>query len=199
MRTDLSTKNLEIVVLGTSAGGIQALKYILPKLSSSFPLPIVIVLHIPEGQPSLLAEIFEPKIKMKVKEADEKESFKPGTIYFAPPGYHLLIENDKTFSLTIEEAVHFSRPSIDVLFDSAAETFGPNVVGILLTGANTDGGLGLKKIKDVGGLGIIQNPATAEYSTMPESGMAHVLPECILTLDEIILYLQEINNNTTSI
>lgn len=199
MRTILSTKNLEIVVIGTSAGGIQALKSILPQLPASFSLPIVIVLHIPEGQPSLLAEIFEPKIKMKVKEADEKEVLKAGTVYFAPPGYHLLVEDNKTFSLTMEDAVHFSRPSIDILFESAAETYGANVVGVLLTGANTDGGLGLKRIKEVGGLGIIQNPATAEYPTMPESGKAHVLPECILALDEITLFLQEINKNTKSI
>lgn len=191
--------NIEVVVIGTSAGGIKALKEILPHLPEDYFVPIIIVLHIPEGQPSLLPEIFESKLKLKVKEADEKETFQAGTVYFSPPGYHLLIENNKTFSLTIEEAVHFSRPSIDVLFESAAESYGDSVVGILLTGANTDGALGLKKIKEAGGLGIIQNPESAEYPMMPESGKQYVSPDCVLGLDEITYFLQEINKNKKSL
>jgi two-component system chemotaxis response regulator CheB len=199
MKSSFNNKHFEAVVIGASAGGIQALKSILAHLPATFPLPIVIVLHIPEGQVSLLAEIFEPNIKMRVKEADEKEIIRPGTVYFSPPGYHLLIENNKTFSLTIEEAIHFSRPSIDVLFDSAAEVYGEHVVGILLTGANTDGAFGLKKIIERGGLCIIQNPATAEYSTMPASGIPYVTSEGILNLNEILLFLQDINKNTKSL
>ncbi len=180
----------QAVVIGTSAGGIEALKKILPGLPESFPLPIVIVVHIPPGRLSLLAEIFRPKVNMKIKEADEKETLQPGTIYFAPPSYHLLIENDKTFSLTNEGSVHFSQPSIDVLFESAADAYRQNLVGILLTGANEDGAMGLKKIKAYGGVCIVQNINEAEVPLMPRSGLPFISPNCELTLSEISLFLQ---------
>lgn len=184
---------IEAVVIGASAGGIDALEKILPALPESFPSPIIVVLHLPQNQPSHLAEIFEHKVKLKVKEAIEKENIKGGTIYFAPPGRHLVIENNKTFDLTTEEPVLFSRPSIDVLFKSAAEAYRENVVGILLTGASEDGAMGLKKINELGGLTIVQNPISAKLPLMPSSGMPYVKPECVLSLDEIVNFLQGIN------
>lgn len=189
-----NAKKIEAVVIGASAGGIEALKKILPALPKTYPLPIIIVLHIPAGEPSLLPEVFRDKIKLKVKEANDKETIEPGTIYFAPSSYHLLIEENKTFSLSIKEPVLFSRPSIDILFQSAAKAYGESLVGILLTGANKDGAMGLKKIKEANGIAIVQNPISAEMPEMPAAGMAFASPECVLSLDKIADFLQKLND-----
>ena len=142
-------QKIEAIVIGASAGGIDALEIILTSLPESFSLPIIVVLHLPPDDPSILPQVFSHKIKMKVLEANEKELLNAGTVYFAPPAHHLLIEKNKTFSLTVESPVFFSRPSIDILFKSAADVYGKALVGILLTGANQDGALGLKKIKEM--------------------------------------------------
>jgi len=118
---------------------------------------------------------------LKVKFADEKELILPGRVYIAPPNYHLMIEEDRTFSLSIDEPVNFARPSIDVLFETAAEVYGQGLIGVILTGANDDGSFGLKRIKDHGGLCIVQHPDTAEVEAMPRSAIAttdvdHILP-----------------------
>lgn len=191
---DTATKNrppdlgrFRAVVIGASAGGVDALAEILPKLPKTYPLPIIIVLHIPSDQPSLLAELFGSKTELLVKDADEKEAIQPGTIYFAPPDYHLLVERDRTFSLSQEDPVQFSRPSIDILFESAADAFGSHLIGVLLTGANQDGAEGLKRIQESGGLALVQDPATAQARAMPEAGCAALSAstEQILSLDEI--------------
>lgn len=181
----LKNKNYEAVVIGASAGGIEALGIILSMLPATYPLPIIIVLHLPSGQPSFLPEIFQHKIKLKVIEANEKETIMPGTVYFAPPSHHLLIEKNRTFSLNLEAPVFYSRPSIDILFKSASDTYGKNLVGILLTGANVDGASGLKEIRDNQGLAIVQNPIIAEISTMPAAGMSYASPDCVLSLEKI--------------
>lgn len=191
MTSSLKNEHLQAVVIGASSGGIKALGKILPTLPASYSIPIIIVIHLPEDKPSLLTEVFRNKVKLRVKEADEKEQIVGGTIYFAPPGYHLLVEKDKTFSLSNEGTVLFSRPSIDVLFESAADTYGQGLVGILLTGANEDGALGLKKIKEAGGLTLIQNPASAEEKRMPKSGLPYVLLENILSLKKIANFLNK--------
>ena len=179
------------VVIGASAGGIDALGEILPRLPKTYPLPILIVLHIPGDQASLLSELFGSKTKLRVKDADEKEAIQPGTIYFACPGYHLLVERDLTLSLSQEDPVQYARPSIDVLFESAADAFGSHLVGVLLTGANQDGAEGLKRIQEAGGLALIQDPATAQVRSMPEAACALLSPsvEQILSLDEIARFL----------
>ncbi len=179
------------VVIGASAGGINALAEILPRLPKTYSLPIIIVLHIPGDRPSLLSELFGSKTELRVKDADEKESIQPGTIYFASPGYHLLVERDLTFSLSQEDPVQYARPSIDVLFESAADAFGSHLVGVLLTGANQDGAEGLRKIQEAGGLALIQDPATAQVRSMPEAARALLSPsiEQILSLDEIARFL----------
>lgn len=187
-------KKIEAVVIGASAGGIEALKQILPTLPETYNIPIIIVLHIPAGEPSLLPEVFEHKVKLPVKEATDKEIIKPGTIYFAPSSYHLLIEKNKTFSLSIKEPVLFSRPSIDVLFESASQAYSETLVGILLTGANKDGAEGLKKIKEANGIAIVQNPINAEMSEMPAAGMALAAPEHVLSLDKIADFLQKLTS-----
>ena len=188
------------VVIGASAGGVDALGEILPRLPKTYPLPIIIVLHIPGDQPSLLAELFGSKTELRVKDADEKEIISPGTIYFASPGYHLLVERDLTFSLSAEEPVQFARPSIDVLFESAADAIGSHLVGVLLTGANQDGAEGLKRIHQAGGLALIQDPATAQVRAMPDAGYALLattinkndINKHILSLDEIGQLLLEL-------
>jgi len=184
-------REAKAVVIGASAGGIDALAEILPRLPKTYPLPIIIVLHVPSDQPSYLSELFKSKTALRVKEADEKEVIQPGTIYFAPPGYHLLVERDLTFSLSQEDPVQYSRPSIDVLFESAAEAFGCHLIGVLLTGANQDGALGLKRIQESGGLAMIQDPATAQVRVMPEAGCALLSGSDvqILSLDEIVRLL----------
>ena len=176
---------IEAVVIGASAGGVDALMTILPGLPPTFGLPIVVVLHLPEGRPSLLAHIFGLRLSMPVREASDKESIAPSTVYFAPPGYHLSVEQDRSFSLSCEAPVHFSRPSIDLLMESAADAYGPALAGILLTGANSDGAAGLAKIKQRGGYTIVQNPAQAQVATMPEAALRQHTPDLILDLKDI--------------
>ena len=186
-----SLGRFKAVVIGASAGGIAALSEILPSLPKSYPLPIIIVLHLPGDQPSLLAELFGSKTELRVKDADEKEAIQPGTVYFAPPDYHLLVERDLTFSFSQEDPVQYARPSIDVLFESAADAYESQLIGVLLTGANHDGAEGLKRIQESGGLALIQDPATAQVRSMPEAACALLSPsaEQILSLDEIARFL----------
>jgi len=177
----MSAASTRIVVIGASAGAIEALSQILPKLPASFPLPILVVVHVPADRSNFLAPLFEAKCSLAVREADDKEPAQPGTVYFAPPAYHLLVEADGSLALSNEEAVQHSRPSIDVLFESAADAFGSGALGILLTGANADGAQGLKAIADAGGIAIVQDPASAYADAMPAAGRrasptAHVLP-----------------------
>jgi len=179
------------VVVGASAGAIEALATILPGLSEEYGAPIIIVVHVPAHKKSLLAELFKAKCALKVVEAEDKEPIIGGTIYFAPPGYHLLVETNKTLSLSHDDPVFYSRPSVDVLFESAADAYGPKLVGIVLTGANQDGAKGLKAVADAGGRAIVQNPAEAYASAMPEAAIAACPTAQVLTLEEIAAYLQD--------
>lgn len=176
---------IEAVVIGASAGGIQALLTLCSGLPAGFRLPMVVVVHLPENRDSKLAEIFQHRLPIPVREALDKESIAPGTLYFASPGYHLSVEMDRSFSLSGEEPVHYSRPSIDVLMKSAADAYGARLAGILLTGANIDGAAGLAKIGERGGLTVVQDPAEALASTMPEAAIRKRQPHLILTLDGI--------------
>lgn len=184
---------IEAVVLGASAGGLHALLQVLADLPKSFRLPLIAVLHLPDKRESQLAEIFRQRLSITVGEAVEKETIAPATLYFASPGYHLSIESDRTFSLSCEEPVHYSRPSIDVLMESAADTYGASLAGILLTGANSDGAEGLAKIKNKGGLTIIQDPAEAEAVAMPQAGIRRLAPDYILRLNDIRSLLLELD------
>ena len=149
------------IVIGTSYGGLEALKLILPKLKEDFPLPLIIVLHIGDHSNDTFINHMNAACALEVKEAEGNEPILPGVIYFAPPNYHLQIESNFTFSLSTAEKVNFSRPSIDVLFESAAWVYAKYLIGVILTGANSDGARGLKIIKDSGGKTIIQNPCSA--------------------------------------
>jgi two-component system, chemotaxis family, protein-glutamate methylesterase/glutaminase len=184
---------IEAVVLGASAGGLHALLQLLANLPKSFRLPLIAVLHLPDNRESQLPEIFRQRLSITVSEAVEKETIAPATLYFAGPGYHLSIESDRTFSLSCEEPVHYSRPSIDVLMESAADAYGAGLAGILLTGANSDGAEGLAKIKSRGGLTIVQDPAEAEAATMPQAGIRRLLPDYVLRLNGIRSLLLELD------
>lgn len=189
-------RRIEAVVIGASAGGVTALLTLLTGLPETFRLPIVAVLHLPEDRDSLLVEIFQHRLPIAVREAADKESIAPATLYFAAPGYHLLVEMDRTFSLSCEAPVHYSRPSIDVLMASAADAYGASLAGILLTGANFDGAAGLAKIRQQGGLTVVQDPAEAEVATMPEAAIRKLRPNFILTLDGIRSLLLKLDGNS---
>ncbi len=175
----------EAIVIGVSAGGLQALKILLPMLPLTFALPIAIVQHIGERSDGFLAEYLNGVSSISVREAEDKEPLQPGIAYLAPPGYHLLIDPDRSFSLSVDGRVNYSCPSIDVLFESAADVFHESLIGIVLTGANSDGALGLKAIKERGGLAIVQNPETAESPAMPKAALAAVAADYVLDLEEI--------------
>lgn len=177
--------NYQIIVMGGSAGSTTALIELLPVFPASYPLPIVVVQHLHPLQEGYFAERFAERCALTIKEADDKEALKAGTIYFAPPNYHLLIEDDKTFSLSIDEKVNYSRPSIDVLFESAVDAYAPWLVGVILTGANNDGAQGLRLIKEKGGLTIVQDPRTAESSYMPKAAIEATSVDYVLPLHDV--------------
>ena len=185
-------KKYQAVVIGSSAGGLNALKSIFEGLDKRFPLPIVIVQHVSPDAENYLPLFLNNMKKIRVKEADEKEIPQPGVAYIAPPNYHLLLEHDKSFTLTIGERVNYARPSIDVLFETAAEAYGEALIGIILTGANNDGSLGLKKIKELGGIAIVQDPVEAESDSMPRSALGTVQVDHVLNLKEIANYLNSL-------
>jgi two-component system chemotaxis response regulator CheB len=182
---DAPSRAVEAVIIGASAGGVNALLMLLSTLPDRFRLPIITVLHLPEGRESQLTGIFKQRSSIAVREPADKENISPATLYFAPPGYHLSVEMDKTFSLSCEAPVHFSRPSIDLLMESAADAYGSSLTGILLTGANFDGAAGLAKIRGHGGFTIVQDPAEAQVATMPEAAIRRLHPDLILKLDDI--------------
>jgi two-component system chemotaxis response regulator CheB len=178
-------KKFKAIVIGTSAGGLSALSTLLEKLPPDYNLPIIVVQHRSKDQKNLLEEVLQLKCKIKIKQADEKEKIKKGIVYIAPPDYHLLIENDLTFSLSCDELVSYSRPSIDVLFESAAVAYREALIGIILTGASNDGASGLQTIKKYGGLTVAQSPAEARFPHMPGAAIDKGGAMLILTLNEI--------------
>ena len=182
----------KIIVIGTSAGGMEALKIILPVLPPAFPAPVVVVQHMSSQSDGFMIKYLNSISSIRVKEAEEKEILNPGTVYFAPPNYHLLIENDNTLSLSVEQKVNFSRPSIDVLFESAVYAFGGSIVGVILTGANNDGAKGLAKIKKAGGFVIVQSPETAYSDSMPRAAIAETNPDLIIPLEKIGMTLRDL-------
>ncbi|HCC54465.1 MAG TPA: chemotaxis protein CheB [Desulfobulbaceae bacterium] len=175
----------EAVVIGVSAGGMHALRAILPSLPEKFPMPVVVVQHRGPEDDGFFAQYLDQRCAVQVKEAEEKEEAAPGMVYLAPANYHLLLEDDRTFSLTMESRVRFARPSIDVLFESAADVYGSRLIGIVLTGANDDGSRGLAAIKKRGGLAIVQDPASAEVATMPRAALQAAEVDFVLPLTTI--------------
>ena len=179
------------IVIGASAGALEALSALLPPLPVDFPLAIFVVVHLPSDKESGLAPLLQHKCPLIVREAEDKEPIAGGTIYIAPPDYHLLVEKNNCLSLSSEEPVLFSRPSIDVLFESAADVYGDTLIGIILTGANGDGAKGLKAITDAGGVALVQDPATASSRTMPELALELCPQARALTLGQMTECLKE--------
>ena len=181
---------IDAIAIGTSAGGVEALSILLPALPAGLRASVFIVLHLPRERPSLLAEIFAPKCALKVKEAEDKMRVEPGTVYFAPPDYHLLLDEGPQLALSIDELVHFSRPSIDVLFESAADIYGERLMGIILTGANDDGAAGLAAIHRAGGMTIVQEPDSAQVPLMVLAALRRTAADFVLPLEGIAGLLQ---------
>ena len=187
---DESQRPIEAIVIGGSAGSVEALTAILPPLQLDCGVGVFVVMHLPRERPSLLVNIFAPKCQLRVVEAQDKEPVEPGTIYFAPPDYHLLVDEGPRLALDANALVHFSRPAIDVLFESAADAYGPRLVGIVLSGANSDGASGLKAVQRAGGLTLVQRPETAIASTMPEAALKAAPGSLSLTLAQMFQLLR---------
>lgn len=190
--------NYEAIVIGLSSGGLNALKHILPALPADFCFPIIIVQHRSANSENHWIESLNERSHLCIREANEKEVIEKGSVYFAPANYHLLVEKDGTLSLSIDEKVNYARPSIDVLFETAAEAYKNRLIGIVLTGSSSDGSIGLKKIKDYGGLTIIQDPATAESPFMPSSALSSHSPDYLLSIEKTVHLLLELNSLTTT-
>lgn len=181
-----------VVVIGTSAGGLHALRTILGALPGDFPIPIAIVQH-RSRESELLCELLQEVTPLAVIEATDKEAILPGCVYVGPSDYHLLIE-DGYLALSVDEPVRYSRPSIDVTFESAADSFGMDCIGVILTGANPDGAVGLQVIARAGGYAVVQDPAGAEVAVMPRAAIAAVPSARVLPLEEIGPHLAAIRS-----
>jgi len=195
LQSALAGRQIEAVVIGASAGGVGALLRLLPGLPANYGCAVVAVLHVPEGRQSQLAGVFQQRMAMPVYEAMDKQELSRGTLYFAGSGYHLSVERDHSFSLSCEAPVHFARPAIDYLMESAADAYGAALVGILLTGANQDGAAGMAAIGRAGGLTVVQDPKDAEVPTMPQEAIRLRRPDLVLSLDEIHTLLLMLENN----
>jgi len=182
------------IIIGASAGALEALSVILPPLPATYPYPIFVVVHLPPNKRSVLAAIFDLKCQLRAIEAEDKVPVEAGFIYFAPPNYHLSFEGRTHVALSSEEEVLFSRPSIDVAFESAADAWGSQLTAIILTGANHDGSQGLSAVVRSGGTAIVQDPTEAFTRAMPEAAIRACPGAQVLTLSKISTYLQNIEN-----
>jgi len=182
----------DLVVVGASWGGLQALGRVLSDLPDDFDLPIVIAQHRhPDSLEGTLAQLLQRQTDRLVLEAEDKLTIEPRRVYVAPADYHLLVEGS-TFALSVDDRVRYARPSIDVLFESAADAFREGVIGIILTGANDDGARGLARIKELGGVALIQDPAAAARRAMPEAAIATTAADAILPLEEIGAFVYDL-------
>lgn len=190
---------MKVIVVGASYGGMEAIKTLLSSLPENFKVPMIVVLHIGNNSVSGFLGFLNKNTTFKVKEAGEKEKISPKTVYFAPPNYHLQLEADYSLSLSTDAKVNFSRPSIDVLFETAAWTCRNDLTGILLTGSNSDGSAGLQTIQKYGGITIVENPETAFAKAMPSSAIELFKPDFVLNIDEIaekLVGLSKMNAST---
>lgn len=176
---------VDAVCIGASAGGVEALLALLPGLPAGLPVPIFVVLHQPRSVPSPLAALFAARCALAVREPDDKEPVRAGTVYFAPPDYHLLLDKGPLLQLSADAPVSWSRPSIDVLFESAADAHPGRLAAVLLSGANDDGAAGLQAVQRAGGVTVVQDPATAAAATMPQAALNRIKPDFVLPLAAI--------------
>ena len=178
-------RDIDAIVIGASAGGVQALLRLLQRLPADFMTPTLVVLHLPRDRPSQIVELFDTHCPLPVREAIDKMPLSKGTVIFAPPDYHLLVEDDSNLALSRDEPVLFSRPAIDPLFISAAAVFSHRLLAILLTGASADGSEGVAAVRRAGGAVWIQQPEDAVSPFMPAAALAHAGAEAVLTLKDI--------------
>jgi two-component system, chemotaxis family, protein-glutamate methylesterase/glutaminase len=194
MEEEILMNKYELLIIGGSAGSLEVILEVLPSLRHDLDYAILLVLHRRSGD-SLLTGLLSDKTSLEVKEAEEKEAITPGVIYIAPADYHLLVEKDKTLSLDYSEKIHYSRPAIDASYETAAEAYGPLLIGVFLSGANADGAEGLLKIKQAGGLTIVQDPNEASVSYMPQQAFEKNAATKIVKTTQIIRLLNEVNHS----
>jgi two-component system, chemotaxis family, protein-glutamate methylesterase/glutaminase len=178
-------QDFEIVAMAASAGGLSALSHVLSQLPADFSAGIVVVQHLDPRHRSLMAEILGRRTSLEVRQAQEGDPVRSGTVYVAPPDHHLLVNGDGTLSLSRSELVHFVRPSADLLFESVAASYKERAIAVVLTGTGSDGSMGVAAIKKLGGTTIAQDEQSAEYSGMPAAAVATKCVDSVLTLDEI--------------
>lgn len=186
-----SVSKYDVLLIGGSAGSVEAVLELLPLLPNNRQFAVLLVLHRRSGE-SLLPDLLRHRTAWMVKEADEKETIEAGTIYLAPADYHLLIEKDRSFSLDYSEKVNYSRPSIDVTFETAAEAYGAKAMALLLSGANHDGTAGLIRLKEAGGYVMVQDPLEAQVSYMPQQAIEQVRVDAIIKMADIPALLQRL-------
>lgn len=179
------SQGFKAIVIGISTGGVETLKELLGALPKDFPLPIIIVQHISHDSGRGMADLLDEVCNIHVKEADEQELPVGGTVYMAPADYHLMVEPDGKLGLSTDPPVNYARPSVDVLFETAAEAFGKGLAGVILTGAGSDGSRGLKRIKEMGGVTVVQNPEDAVAGSMPDNAIMAVTPDYIVALADL--------------
>jgi len=192
MEKNKISSSFKVVIIGGSAGSLEVLMKVLPRLNRISTFALVIVLHRKNSEDSTLEELIALKTTIPVKEVEDKTAFLPGFIYVAPSDYHLLFESHNQLSLDTSEKVNYSRPSIDVSFESAAEVYGPLLTGILLSGANSDGTNGLQVIKQQSGTVVIQHPDSAEMPYMPRVALENNSPDFVLNVEELLGYINSI-------
>lgn len=197
-RPRASSGRFEVVVVGVSAGGVELLLELLPALPGDFPVPVVVCLHAAAGTTADLAAMLDERSRVKVEEAADKARPQPGHIYLAPGGYHLLLEADGGFALSVDAPVRFARPSVDVLFDSAAHACRGRVLAVVLTGANDDGAQGARRVKEAGGMVVVQDPASALAPDMPRATLAAVKPDHCVRPAELPALLLRLCTKTTA-
>lgn len=183
---------VKAVAIGASAGAVQALLAILPTLPARFALPVLVVVHVPPDRDNALVTLLQSKCQVVVKEAEDKEPIDAGVVYLAPSDYHLLVETDRTLALSTDELVNYSRPSIDVLLETAADAYGSELLGVILTGANHDGAAGLKAVRDAGGVIIVEDPSGAYASAMPQAALEACPSAITMNIDAIASYLSSL-------
>ena len=182
----------DAVVVGASAGAVESLSMLLPPLSQGLRVPLIVIVHLPPRRHSLMPELFRPLCRVPVREPVDKQPIEPATIWFAPADYHLLVERDRTFALSVDPPVRFSRPSLDVLFESAADTYGERLAAVVLTGANDDGARGARAVREAGGFVLVQDPAEALARTMPEAAIDLADPQFVGGLAQISSKLRDL-------
>jgi two-component system chemotaxis response regulator CheB len=181
----------KIVVVGTSSGGLEAIQFLLSKLEKNFQAPMVIVQHRRKDSDSGLCRFLAGRCELPVVEPHDKDAIQDGHVYLAPHDYHLLIE-EGSFALSVDRPIAFARPSIDLLFETAAESYGDRVIGMILTGSNKDGARGLAKIKALGGLTVVQDPVYASYPEMPRAALDACNPDFVLPLEKMVPLLDQL-------